>query len=242
MSSLIRSSKSPLSIEELNEPNRSFGPSPDSPDFILWPTLALHGREDGSIKPRSQIQVSDCRQPTTITQTDDRTASIRDKTAAFKAQLAPWLGGYNRQNRSEMDSNTTGKEETLSDWKAQVNTIAANISKSEGITIIVCPNQTGFAQMVSKHVQTPNKTERRLINKLNLPKLAPTVSKPSVAEDEILGYYDSDPGRYGDGDSHDGEETASQMIERSNRGWDSDGGRKPKARTAHESERSGVCG
>ena len=171
MSSLPRSSKPPWPIEELDEPNRSFGPSPDSPDFIFWPTLALHERKDKSIKPRSQIQVSDCRQPTTITQTDDRTASIRDKTAAFKAQLAPWLGGYNRQNRSDMDSNTTVKEETLSAWKAQVETIAANMSEAEGITIIVCPTQRRFAQTVSKHVQTPNKTERRLINKLNLPKL-----------------------------------------------------------------------
>jgi hypothetical protein len=65
-----------------------------------------------------------------------------------------------------MNSNTTGKEETLSAWKTQVNTIAANMSEAEGITIIVCPNQRRFAQTVSKHVQTPNKTERRLIDKL----------------------------------------------------------------------------
>jgi hypothetical protein len=121
-----------------------------------------------------------------------------------------------------MNSNTTGKEETLSAWKDQVNTIAANMSEAEGITIIVCPNQRRFAQTVSKHVQTPNKTERRLIDKLNLPKLAPTVSKPSVAEDEILGYYDSDPGHYEDDDCKDGEETTRQSKDSKNRGWDSD--------------------
>jgi hypothetical protein len=222
MSSLPGSSKPPGPIEELNEPNRSFGPSPKSPDFILWPTLALHERGDTTLKPRSQIQVSDCRQPKTITQTDDGSASIRDRKAAFKAQLAPWLGSYNRQNRSNMDSNTTGKEKTLSDWKAQVDTIAANMSEAEGITIIVCPNQWRFAQTVSKHVQTPNKTERRLIDKLNSLKLALTVSKPSVPEDEIVGYYDSDPGHYEDDDSKDGEETARKSKERKNRGWDSD--------------------
>jgi hypothetical protein len=183
---------------------QTFGPKGTEPDVVLLPRVYVPPRGP---KARVRINIRD--------RAENPLAS--QKSTGLDKEVTQVAVKHHRELRKEWEKQD-GSVSVLT--KSIGEAVKEHCDKSK-VSVAVCYNWDDYQSVLA---QNPDLVDERSAKREARQKLSEnhTASVEGSPETKFLGYYDSDPGQCEDGDSNDGEETASHKIKKTNRGWDSD--------------------